>query len=181
MYFQLLRGDRALTDSGLGPESFAVEGGATLEGIPSALWVKTKTAVGVGRITSSIDPRLSVGFTVFTLAEVTGIDLVSYSTMDPPLVAGRIRTMRVPIVHPGAPACKDTIVRTVATLTPEVCGVYAGATTATLSNDGTHMVLIQAKKAGTCTVTAAVQGTAISVTRDLTVIEAPDAGSSDGG
>lgn len=179
--FQLLSGDRVLADNGLGSDSFAVEGGATLEGSPSALWVKTKTASGVGRITSRIDPSLSVRFTVFTPAEVTGIDVVPGSTMEPPLAVGRVRMMRVPITHPGAPACKDTIVRTVATQTPEVCVIAGGATTATVMSDGTHTVLLQLKKAGTCSVTATVQGTAITTTRDLTIVESPDAGRPDGG
>lgn len=181
LYFQLLSGDRVLADNGLGPESFAVEGGATLEGQPSALWVKTAKAAGVGRITSRIDPTLSVAFTVFTPAEVTGVDVVPYSMMEPPLVAGRTRTMRVPIEHPGAPACKDTFVRTVATATPDVCAIPGSATTASLMSDGTHTVMLQLKKAGTCTLTLGVQGTAITRTRDLTILEAPDAGTRDGG
>lgn len=119
-----------------------------------------------------------VNFTVFTPSDVSAIDLVPYGGVGPlpMMTVGRGTALNVTVTHPGAPACKDTLVRKVATLTPDVCDLAGGATTATQSNDGTYFLTLRAKKAGTCTVTASVEGSSASVTRDLTVVEATDGG-----
>lgn len=177
LYLQLLSGTRVLNDNGLGPASFAVTGGSTLDGVPSALWVKTAAARGVGRVTSTLDPAFAVPFTVFTPAEVSAIDVVPYGSTGPlTLTAGRATTLGVTVTHPGAPACKDTLVRKVSTLTPDVCDTINGETTATLSNDGRYFITLRGKKAGTCTVTASVEGTPAAMTRDLMVAEPSDGG-----
>ncbi|HEY0883096.1 MAG TPA: hypothetical protein VGD87_16260 [Archangium sp.] len=177
LYLQLLSGTRVLSDFGIGPSSFSVTGGSTLSGVPSALWVNTDAATGVGRLTSSLDPSFAASFTVFTPAEVSAIDLAPYDALNPlTFTAGRSTVARVTVSHPGAPACDDNLIRKVGTLTPDVCEVLGGATTATQSNDGGYFTTLRAKKAGTCTVTASVEGAPASMTRDFVVSERPDGG-----
>jgi hypothetical protein len=186
LYLQLLSGTRVLNDNGLGPASFSVTGGSTLEGVPSALWVRTAAASGAGRITSTLDPSFAVPFTVFTPAEVSAIDLVPYGAGPLTMTVGRATALAVTITHPGAPACKDTLIRKVVTLTPDVCdlvggvGGDSGATTATPTSDGRYFITLRAKKAGTCTVTASVEGTPATTTRDL-MVESSDGGVADAG
>ena len=174
LYLQLLRGTRVLQDSKFEPASFAVTGGATISGVPSALWVKTSNASGVGRLTSSLDPGFAVPFTVFTPAEITAIDLVPFSPLVTTVTAGRTTALTVLLSHPGAPACKDQLVRKVGTLTPDVCETIGA--TATRSNDGGYFLTVRAKAPGTCTVTASVESTQVSVTRDIQVLAPVDAG-----
>jgi hypothetical protein len=170
LYFQLLNGARVLAD--MGPDSFAVEGGATLEGSQSALWVKTKAAAGVGRITSRIDPTLSVRFTVFTPLVLRpqrgrhrgvrrgrrGLDGQRRRRRGDRHRRGAVLTDGASVGRgpgldgagshhpPGLAACQDTIVRAFGTETPDVCVIAAGAQTATVFNDGTHNVTIQARR-----------------------------------
>jgi hypothetical protein len=183
LYLQLLNGTRALNDNGLELAAFAVTGGSTLQGVPSALWVKTAAATGVGRITSTLDPSFALPFTVFTPAEVSAIDLVPYGggQGQVTLTAGRATVLGVTVSHPGAPACKDRLIRKVASLTPDVCDTVGGATTATQTQDGGYFITLRGTKAGTCTVTASVEGTSASMTRDLQVVEPSDGGSADAG
>jgi hypothetical protein len=176
LYLQLLSGTRVLNDNGIGPEAFAVTGGATLEGVPSALRVRTAGARGVGRLTSTLDPAFAVPFTVFTPDDVTAIDLVPYGSMGSlTLTAGRATAVGVTLTHPGAPACKDTLVRKVVPLTPDVCDVLNNMT-ATQANDGSYFITVRAKQPGTCTVTASVEGTPATITRDLMVVAPVDGG-----
>lgn len=164
-----------LRDSRFELGSFAVTGGATIEGVPSALWVKTGKASGVGRLTSTLDPGFAVPFTVFTPAEISAIDLVPYSPTVTTVAAGRTTGFTVLLSHPGAPACKDQLVRKVGTLTPDVCDTL-GATTATRNNDGGYHLTVRGKVPGMCTVTASVEGTQVRITRDIQVVAAADAG-----
>lgn len=183
LYLQLLNGTEVLRDQGFDLTSFSVTGGSKLSGVPSALWVDTDAATGAGRITSSLDPSFAVTFTVFTPSDVSAIDLVAYGGLGPlPMITvGRATALNVTVTHPGAPACKDTLVRKVATLTPDVCDLAGGATTATQTNDGGYFITLRGKAAGTCTLTASVEGTSASVTRDLLVVGPSDGGVADGG
>ena len=90
------------------------------------------------------------------------------------VTAGRTTVFTVLVRHPGAPACKDKLVRKVGTLTPAVCETLDA--TATPLTDGGYFLTLRTKVPGTCTLTASVEGTQVSVTRDIQVVAAVDAG-----
>jgi hypothetical protein len=119
-------------------------------------------------LTSSADPAFSLAVRGFTPAEVTAIEL---GELEYPLtVALSSGAPMFLSLGDGTRVCANQLSRTTTSITPDVCRVFQNTPAGMISLTSTvDFVQVLALKPGTCTLSVALDGTAIASTHEFIV------------
>ena len=151
---------------------FELTGGATIDeqrSVEADLFLVMPSTPGAVTMTSPIDPSFSLALEAFAPADVEAIVLgeVPAGSWFP------LSTTRLPVdvLVDGTPICGDALARTARTT--GVCKIYeedGDGASDTKTVAGMTDVLLRAYSAGECTVEVTLDGTTLSATKTLTVL-----------
>lgn len=146
--------------------------GATLDAARSTdelLEVQLAETPATVTLSSALDPTFALAIETFAPAAVEGITIGDVSGKWFPLAPTRVP---IDLMVGGQAVCGDALSRTVTIDTPQICKIYEddgdGASDAKTAA-GMSSVLLRAYQAGSCTITIALDGTALTATRTFTV------------
>lgn len=138
----------------------------------------TPGAPGTGSITSRFDPTLDIKFVVFSVDDVTGMEIDDVSNTPayhiPLGFTGHIPGTYLMIGN-REPTCTDHYARTLRVLTPATCQIWAGGQNQmTLDLIGNQAFSLSGLASGDCTVELSLDGTTQVVRKTFPVKDGPN-------